>query len=142
MKLPKLAVARLMDIRILECASSQRRNVQTDDATLHVYETRSTFSNMHHRVQCFCALPIGNYYIIVYGKKSQCPKLFLKVLLPAEICRAIRTADFSNSRSTLPSGDTFTRKFQRVSAKRYTQALPRFTSEMRESATPAAVAHF
>ncbi|XP_070167143.1 adenylate cyclase type 10 [Polyergus mexicanus] len=48
------AVSEMIRIRILECASLQRRDFHTEDLIFCIDKKRKTFSDMHHLLSCHC----------------------------------------------------------------------------------------
>ncbi|XP_018398206.1 PREDICTED: adenylate cyclase type 10-like [Cyphomyrmex costatus] len=47
-------VSEMIRIRILECASLQRRDFHTEDLIFCIHKKRQTFSDMHHSLSCNC----------------------------------------------------------------------------------------
>lgn len=50
------AISQMFRIRVLECAALQRRDFRTDVLIFCIDKKRSTFSNMHHLLSCYCTL--------------------------------------------------------------------------------------
>ncbi|KAG5312188.1 ADCYA cyclase, partial [Acromyrmex insinuator] len=72
-------VSEMIRIRILECASLQRRAFYTQDLILCIDKKRQTFSNMHHSLDCNChdsRVIVSRYLLPLHG---HCKMLEFKV---------------------------------------------------------------
>ncbi|KAG5340771.1 ADCYA cyclase, partial [Acromyrmex charruanus] len=72
-------ISEMIRIRILECASLQRRNFYTQDLTFCIDKKRQTFSNMHHLLDCNCLdsqVIVSRYLMPLHG---HCKMLEFKV---------------------------------------------------------------
>ncbi|KAL6260419.1 hypothetical protein P5V15_007945 [Pogonomyrmex californicus] len=73
-------ISEMIRMRILECASLQRRDFHYEDLIFCIDTTRQTFSDMHHLVSCHCSRPTITHRLpLPKTPYAQCKMLEFKV---------------------------------------------------------------